>query len=276
MGFLATSWADRQSQMLGRPNRDGSTLWRFIITQPVPQWLIPTLLVFLGAVALLSLLSRWRLGLFAIASSVFLIIVLFSWQRSLRSSEWISYESRQDIAPRVKVQRYLIHSFGGRVAFTFNPAVWHPMFAADERARPQFAVNWSRQVYVGRPVPVGIKGSQDLPNAKPAWLRNMGFDWFYYPPVASNIAEFEDWTLVMPHWFCALLFSILPAYWFKNRLAVPLIRRKRRRCINCNYDLRATPDAAGALLDKCPDCGTPAPARKTAATNTPPLGTTAS
>jgi hypothetical protein len=55
-------------------------------------------------------------------------------------------------------------------------------------------------------------------------------------------------TLGAPHWFLLTLLAILPIM----RLA-PRRRRRPGWCQNCGYDLRASPD-------RCPECGTPAPA----------------
>jgi len=45
-------------------------------------------------------------------------------------------------------------------------------------------------------------------------------------------------------------------------IAKALRRRKRKRiekglCPNCAYDVRATPDAGGPVLPRCPECGSP-------------------
>jgi hypothetical protein len=55
-------------------------------------------------------------------------------------------------------------------------------------------------------------------------------------------------AILLPHWFLALLFAIVPAF----HLRAILRSRKRRReglCPRCGYDLRATPE-------RCPECGT--------------------
>jgi hypothetical protein len=55
---------------------------------------------------------------------------------------------------------------------------------------------------------------------------------------------------IVPYWFLLLLTSVPSALW----LAVHLRQRRRRqrraagRCLQCGYDLRATPD-------RCPECG---------------------
>jgi hypothetical protein len=59
-----------------------------------------------------------------------------------------------------------------------------------------------------------------------------------------------------PHW------SLAAATWvFAAASVVPPRLRERRRakaglCPCCGYDLRATPDGRGPLLDRCPECGT--------------------
>ena len=60
-------------------------------------------------------------------------------------------------------------------------------------------------------------------------------------------------TLLIPHWFLALLFAIFPAVW---------IRRRRNRippghCQKCGYDLRASEE-------RCPECGTAIPGHEAA------------
>lgn len=64
--------------------------------------------------------------------------------------------------------------------------------------------------------------------------------------------------LVIPCWAAALATATLPLW--------AVFRRSRRRnrpglCRSCGYDLRATPQAGGALLDRCPECGVERTAR---------------
>jgi hypothetical protein len=66
------------------------------------------------------------------------------------------------------------------------------------------------------------------------------------------------WTLSVPAWLIVALTLPLPAYWCRAFL----VRRRRQRagrCVQCGYDLHATPD-------RCPECGTiPAGRARTAA-----------
>lgn len=52
--------------------------------------------------------------------------------------------------------------------------------------------------------------------------------------------------VLAPAWIADFLL-ILPALWVTRRLR-NLWRMRANRCINCDYDLRATPD-------RCPECG---------------------
>jgi hypothetical protein len=57
-------------------------------------------------------------------------------------------------------------------------------------------------------------------------------------------------VVVVPYWVLLLLAALLPAY-VLTRLPGALRRRRRRKrnlCLECGYDLRATPD-------RCPECG---------------------
>ncbi len=65
--------------------------------------------------------------------------------------------------------------------------------------------------------------------------------------------------IIIPDWFICLLLAIAPARW------LVLKRREIRNgphhlCKTCGYDLRATADADGPLLERCPECGMEAPA----------------
>jgi len=58
--------------------------------------------------------------------------------------------------------------------------------------------------------------------------------------------------ITFPYWFITVTLAALMAW--------TAIRRKPVApglCRHCGYDLRATPEQGGALLDRCPECGAP-------------------
>jgi hypothetical protein len=63
----------------------------------------------------------------------------------------------------------------------------------------------------------------------------------------------ERW-LLLPYWLLIALTAIPPLVWFARRRA-DHHRRARNLCVICGYDLRATPEATGPLLERCPECG---------------------
>lgn len=90
--------------------------------------------------------------------------------------------------------------------------------------------------------------------------RRLGFS-FHHQPRQTTDGSWTSWITATsascPHWFPVALGTALPLLHVRTAL-----RSRRRRwriahglCPNCGYDLRATPDAGGALLPRCPECG---------------------
>jgi hypothetical protein len=69
---------------------------------------------------------------------------------------------------------------------------------------------------------------------------------FRYLRITSD--GMRRWNLVLPFWFLAGIWSLLPLTRFFQRMRS---RRQQRlgRCLICGYDLRSTPN-------RCPECGT--------------------
>ena len=62
--------------------------------------------------------------------------------------------------------------------------------------------------------------------------------------------------VTVPYWALAVATAALPLAWVARR--IPWRRMWRGRegmCRTCGYDLRATPEEGGALLERCPECG---------------------
>ncbi len=73
----------------------------------------------------------------------------------------------------------------------------------------------------------------------------------------------DTWSIMFPYWFICLLLALAPTRWLviKRR---DIRNRPRHLCKTCGYDLRATPDADGPLLERCPECGTEVEAKQAA------------
>jgi hypothetical protein len=68
----------------------------------------------------------------------------------------------------------------------------------------------------------------------------------------SDATGGEIWFVSVPHWFVVSLLAVLPTLFMVFRISKAL-GPLNGVCKKCGYDLRATPD-------RCPECGTPAPA----------------
>lgn len=82
-----------------------------------------------------------------------------------------------------------------------------------------------------------------------------GFAWGSGP--YSTVPGRRVQVVIVPFWAAGVLLLLPVLAWLY------LHRRSRRRrareraglCRSCGYDLRATPEKGGVLLDRCPECG---------------------
>lgn len=59
------------------------------------------------------------------------------------------------------------------------------------------------------------------------------------------------WFILVPYWFLALA-TLVPTMLYARRLAIHIHRSACERCLECGYDLRASPR-------RCPECGATRP-----------------
>jgi hypothetical protein len=64
----------------------------------------------------------------------------------------------------------------------------------------------------------------------------------------------------LPIWSAVVMSSLIPGLWLSGarRRRIRQWRLTHQRCVNCGYDLRATPQEGGTVFDRCPECGTAA------------------
>ena len=101
-----------------------------------------------------------------------------------------------------------------------------------------------------------------LPATVGGWPRVsfLGFGyWNTAVPVTGTAGKIHPVGVQVPYWLPTVLFAIAPTVWAHR---ARLERRRRRRlrdrlCEACGYDLRAA-------SDRCPECGHPVPAARTA------------
>ena len=149
---------------------------------------------------------------------------------------WTLYAWARSHLPR----HLAIEADEGRVFLVFwqggNPST--PIFDPGETYGPHPAELWQ-----------GLRRSAK--RVKPDW-EVMGFGTVGGPRYNHTLR-----LVAIPCWFLALLTAggavgCAIAVWRQRR------RVRAGRCVSCGYDLRATPEAGGKLVERCPECGTDA------------------
>jgi hypothetical protein len=167
-------------------------------------------------------MRRWIPLALALVFVVLFLMTLYSWARSY-------------------LPRHLtIEADAGRVFLVF----WEggnsqtPQFDPGERYGPRPGRIWQ-----------SLRGSAT--RVTPDW-EVMGFG-----TVGGRRQNHTVRLVAIPCWFLALLTA-------GGSVACGVFAwRQRRRlrsgqCVSCGYDLRATPEAGGELVSRCPECGTDA------------------
>ncbi|MEX2213328.1 MAG: hypothetical protein WD768_04330 [Phycisphaeraceae bacterium] len=192
---------------------------------------------------------RWLFTFAAIVSHALLVLTLASWVRSSRILDEVS------LNPGTGVQFALISDSG---TFFLDWCAW-----IDEDDEP--ANVSTRKVPLvtldATPSPPGSQTQWEWYEShrevdwSPIWYQFGGFGYFKFPHRDMSSRSGGDvmgssLVIALPHWFVALVASILPCLWILHR------RRHNRRfrraaaglCPRCGYDPRGP-------ATKCPECG---------------------
>jgi hypothetical protein len=190
---------------------------------------------------LLALVSRRGFGFFAGASTVLLVACLSMWLRSHWSADYLGCL----LAPESDRAGwgYFHSDSGGMLVGSSNYRVDKPYTVT--------AGHLSREASGKYPVMRAPMASMETMQ-KFARFRRWGFGaWLAYDPYPMMVfQEIDRPYIAAPYWFLTICTIPLPALWVRRSL-----RRSRERkgfqtgiCIQCGYDLRASPN-------RCPECG---------------------
>jgi hypothetical protein len=188
---------------------------------------------------------RWTFNGAAAGSMVLFAAVIVLWVRSYWSQDVLRIPLSSVPAPEVTALPW-----GGSESFDTcrNTCVY---VASLRRA---VWVRWDRRLTSSgnllhfRTAPADDRPPQvrlidDWTAARSRWQAG-GLMWFR----GGTEAKSYCWVVV-PDWMTTLLFSVLPLVWVGRYRRFRGRRRSTGGCVNCGYDLRATPN-------RCPECGT--------------------
>jgi len=194
--------------------------------------------------SLLRLLWQRCFNVIAGTFVVLLLLALWQWPRTQSAGSTFFWVSEWSVSNGF----YMEHSESLRRSFNLTHEGWQLSHTFFVQGPPQVAADPTHQIMINPSDP-------SLATQPPiAGTRFLGFALSTEDiPLLLNRGAFrqQGWTFLIPHWAMILLFAITPAIWLYAKLR-PASRRAQRLkqglCVNCGYDLRASPD-------RCPECG---------------------
>jgi hypothetical protein len=163
------------------------------------------------------------------------------WVRSYWQRTWVS------------ISRY--HSWElelSRGNLIFDVLLNYPAVITESKAGTQSRIIGPARPYASH-WELGLENSEDHGNAYFFW-NIFGFAWngIGIYPIHGGESRGVQWCV--PCWFVWLMTALVPIFriWKMRRRASERQRLENHLCLNCGYDVRATPQ-------RCPECGARAP-----------------
>lgn len=133
-----------------------------------------------------------------------------------------------------------VHSFSSTLRFEFGRQRYEPVYLRDLSAEEM------KQFH--RSYPMGLHWWIPREKTTMHWSVPMpGFAAAHYVDAPSAGYRSDTWMFSVRPWLPMALLLVLPVLWL-NRLRYANRARRQGLCVNCGYDLRATPE-------RCPECG---------------------
>jgi hypothetical protein len=201
--------------------------------------------------------TRRAIGFLAGACLILLAVTGAAWWSSHRTYALAALYQFEDGVPSPTLHQWTVVSRGGGIGLLRQR--WRPESFAHYFRETSLSPGRDRSIaywtsWPPNDYPADLYFFDDAPRS----LRRLGFALANKPRPSWDPAKGGvTFGIALPYWFMCLLAAPLPLAWLNRQ------RRRRRAarrteagaCATCGYDLRATPDPAGARLAVCPECG---------------------
>jgi hypothetical protein len=195
--------------------------------------------------------GRWLVRIAVTLSLVLAVATAVLWVRSYSDSKAYSLRRVDALDGGVRYREFALWSTYGTTCLTSTDyelpiRLWSYELNHFHKPRPVLGEGWGR--FSGQVQRDSIEHRRSL--ARETWQFAGIARYRSISQVATGRSEGEIYWLI-PHSYLLTLFSLPPLLYFTLAARRGLRRRARRRrgqCLDCGYDLRATPG-------RCPECG---------------------
>jgi hypothetical protein len=180
--------------------------------------------------------QTFRRRLFASICVLSLICCLATvglWVRSYRANDSILYRDRREVAGRF----FIAESARARMRVEYW--TWEP------RPNALLSLFDDSSSYGWHLSTSAVRGDVWWTSQEDTFLLRRGFVAFHERPYGATSSRCG---IAFPLWLPVLLLALAPAWWVVGPWRRQSKRRKLGLCLNCGYDLRASPQ-------RCPECG---------------------
>jgi hypothetical protein len=198
----------------------------------------------------IAFMTRRTLGFLAGVSLVVLVTAELAWLESRHAWDRVFIAWTDEATSQGSHHQWTMDSRGGKLSLVCQQ--WLPPVSPYYFRVPDGNIGWQTNDPIEQDLADRIVDNGGVSHV----LHLLGLQVAIKPAWDSNHGG-VTLKMMVPYWFLCLLATPFPLAWFIRQRRHRRVQRRAKvgACIVCGYDLRATPDADGARLAVCPECG---------------------